>query len=88
MSLLSTTARWTSRTLIEPEAGRRRRLLVVDDFQPVAEATTALLSMSGYDARFVVDGAAAFRLIIAWVPDSVCSTLICRGWTGMRSHAS
>ncbi|CAL8480512.1 hypothetical protein [Caballeronia sp. S22] len=41
MSLLSTTARWTSRTLIEPEAGLRRRLLVGYDFLPAAEATTA-----------------------------------------------
>ncbi|SAK56570.1 response regulator receiver protein [Caballeronia temeraria] len=82
MSLLSTTARWTSRALIEPEAGRRRRLLVVDDFQPGAEATTALLSTSGYDARFVVDGAAAFPLVIAWVPDSVVLDINMPGMDG------
>jgi CheY-like chemotaxis protein len=59
-----------------------RRLLVVDDFQPGAEATTALLSMSGYDARFVVDGAAAFRLIIALVPDSVVLDINMPGMDG------
>lgn len=51
------TVRLTSRALPQKTHGRRR-LLVVDDYQPGAEAITASLSQAGYDAQLVLRGMA------------------------------
>ena len=51
------------------QAGHRRRLLVVDDHKPGAEAITASLSLSGYEAQFVLSGLAVIHVITGWTPD-------------------
>ncbi|HEX7913184.1 MAG TPA: response regulator [Paraburkholderia sp.] len=67
MPLFSPTARWTPRTL--PQQNRRRRLLVVDDCMPGAEAIVASLCVSGYDAHFVISGQAVICVLNAWIPE-------------------
>lgn len=69
MALLQSTAGWTSRTLSRTQLNRPRRLLVVDDDQPGAEASVASLSLSGYDARFVLSGQAVILALDAWTPE-------------------
>jgi two-component system OmpR family response regulator len=69
MAPLPHTARWTPRVLSGQKTQSRHRLLVVDDHEPGAAALTALLSHSGYDARFVVNGLAAMAAISAWTPE-------------------
>jgi CheY-like chemotaxis protein len=46
-----------------------RRLLVVDDNRPGAEAITASLTIAGHEARFVLDGPSALNTITAWIPE-------------------
>ena len=58
----------TARAARGQQTHRRRRLLVVDDHQPGAEAITASLSLSGYDAQFVLGGLAVIGAISAWTP--------------------
>jgi len=69
MALLPHAARWTLRTLPRKELNRPRRLLVVDDEQPGAEAIVASLSIAGYDAQFVLSGQAAIHALDAWTPE-------------------
>lgn len=47
----------------------RRRLLVVDDHKPSAEAITASRCISGYDAQFVLSGQAVIEALDAWTPE-------------------
>ncbi|MFC0403063.1 response regulator [Paraburkholderia rhizosphaerae] len=63
------TARWTPRVLSQRQADCRRRLLVVDDYRPGAEAITASLYLSGYEAQFVLSGMAVIHAINGWTPD-------------------
>ncbi|MGT2471846.1 response regulator [Paraburkholderia terrae] len=69
MALLPHAARWTPRTLPRKRPHRPRRLLVVDDEQAGAEAIVESLSLSGYDAQFVLSGQAAVRALDAWTPE-------------------
>ncbi|AET93515.1 MULTISPECIES: response regulator [Caballeronia] len=62
-------ARWTLRKLSQRPADRQYRLLVVDDHRPGAEAITASLSLSGYEAQFVLSGMAVIAAINGWTPD-------------------
>ncbi|GAB2876005.1 hypothetical protein GCM10027093_09330 [Paraburkholderia jirisanensis] len=41
----------------------------MDDYRPGAEATTVSLSMSGYEAQFVLSGMAVMAAINGWTPD-------------------
>jgi two-component system, OmpR family, response regulator len=51
------------------QANPRRRLGVVDDYQPGAEAITASLSLSGYEAQYVLSGLAVIHAINGWTPE-------------------
>lgn len=69
MAPLPTTARWTQRKLTSVNQSRPRRILVVDDYRPGAEAITETLLIAGYDTQFVLHGAAALRTVTTWIPD-------------------
>ncbi|MEX3842815.1 response regulator [Paraburkholderia nodosa] len=45
-----------------------RRVLVVDDYGPGAEAVSASLTEAGYEVRFVLDGLAALETVRSWIP--------------------
>ncbi|MDR5763237.1 response regulator [Caballeronia sp. LZ035] len=61
-------ARWSDRTIEEPQSGALR-LLVVDDYEPGAEALAAVLHADGYQVRCVFSGRAALQLTQTWVPN-------------------
>jgi CheY-like chemotaxis protein len=50
---------------------RRRRVLLVDDNEPLSAAMTALLTAMGHDAHAIGDGAAAVAAVRALRPDIV-----------------
>ncbi|WP_175946716.1 response regulator [Caballeronia sp. BCC1704] len=45
------------------------RILLVDDYEPGAEAVTAALLADGYEVRCVFSGRTALELVDKWVPD-------------------
>lgn len=49
--------------------GHRPRLLVVDDYQDSAEAISMFLSMTGYDAQYVLSGLQVLGAISACTPE-------------------
>ncbi|WP_246217179.1 response regulator [Paraburkholderia panacisoli] len=55
--------------LPQRQTDHQRRLLVVDDYRPGAEAITASLSLSGYEVQFVLSGMAVAHVINGWTPD-------------------
>ncbi len=81
MPLSPGTARWTMRSLRAPTRSRRR-LLVVDDHLDGAESATMLLSLAGYDARFVFTGSAAFVALHEWTPEIVILDINMPGMDG------
>lgn len=66
----------------------RCRLHAVDDCHPGAEATTAFLSLSGYEARFVLSGMTALRAIDGWTPASPYGASTGPTWPDSRSHSN
>jgi CheY-like chemotaxis protein len=69
MALFPRGVRWTPRTRPPQPATRRRRLLVVDDHLPSAEAISAALSIAGYDVQFIQGGHAVISVVRAWIPE-------------------
>lgn len=65
-----------------PRSGYQRRVLVVDDCRPAAEAVSASLAVAGYDVRFVLDGLAALETVSAWVPEIALLDLNMPGMDG------
>ncbi|WP_429526607.1 response regulator [Paraburkholderia youngii] len=55
--------------MLPKKTHHRRRLLVVDDCQPGAEAITASLSLAGYEAQFVLSGMAVIQAVNGWTPE-------------------
>lgn len=59
-----------------------RRVLVVDDYRPGAEAVPASLTAAGYAVRFVLDGPAALHTVRAWIPQFVLLDINMPGMDG------
>lgn len=49
----------------------RRRVLIVDDYAPSAEALAIALGFEGYDTHFVFGGAQALDTLKSWTPDVI-----------------
>jgi len=69
--------------LLEPEAGRSRRILIVEDDEPIRKALANLLDEEGYVATVAVDGEAALDLLAAEeLPDLILLDLRMAGMNG------
>ncbi|KNH08586.1 Two-component response regulator [Candidatus Burkholderia brachyanthoides] len=49
----------------------KRRVLVVDDYQDIADALSAILEIKGFDARVALTGEQAIRRFQTWRPHAV-----------------
>jgi len=49
----------------------RKRILVVDDYAPAAEALAIALGFEGYDVHFVFGGSQALDMLKSWTPDVI-----------------
>jgi len=63
-------------------AGRKLKVLVVEDNQDAAESLTVLLELWGHEVRVAYDGVAALRLAEAEAPDVILSDLGLPGMDG------
>ena len=61
----------------------QRRVLVVDDYQDLADSLTLMLRALGADARAVYDGEAALRSVAEFRPDLILLDLGLPGLTGL-----
>jgi len=61
----------------------QRRVLVVDDYQDLADSLTLMLRALGADARAVYDGEAALRSVEEFRPDLILLDLGLPGLTGL-----
>ena len=61
----------------------QRRVLVVDDYQDLADSLTLMLRALGADARAVYDGEAALRSVEEFRPDLVLLDLGLPGLSGL-----
>jgi two-component system, sensor histidine kinase len=52
-------------------AGRRRRVLIIEDYREVAETLRQLLLLVGYDVRVASDGLSGVAEAREWEPDVV-----------------
>ena len=61
----------------------QRRVLVVDDYQDLADSLTLMLRALGADARAVYDGESALRSVAEFRPDLILLDLGLPGLTGL-----
>ena len=61
----------------------QRRVLVVDDYQDLADSLTLMLRALGADARAVYDGESALRSVEEFRPDLILLDLGLPGLTGL-----
>src|SRR5215831_13119849 len=66
-----------------PGASGQRRVLVVDDYQDLADSLTLMLRALGADARAVYDGESALRSVEEFRPDLILLDLGLPGLTGL-----
>src|SRR5262245_50504217 len=66
-----------------PGASGQRRVLVVDDYQDLADSLTLMLRALGADARAVYDGESALRSVEDFRPDLILLDLVLPGLTGL-----
>jgi len=64
-------------------AGKKPRVLVVDDEQVIADTLAKILDLSGYDASAVYSGTAAVESARALQPDLVISDVIMPDMNGI-----
>jgi CheY-like chemotaxis protein len=69
-------------------AGRRPRVLVVDDEQVIADTLAKILDLNGYDASAVYTGTAAVESARALQPDLVISDVIMPDMNGIEAAIS
>jgi DNA-binding response OmpR family regulator len=60
----------------------RRRVVVVDDDEPIRQLVANVLEDAGYEVRLAADGVAALEAIEAWAPDLVTLDLVMPGLDG------
>lgn len=67
------------------QAGKRPRVLVVDDEQVIADTLAKILDLNGYDASAVYSGTAAVESARALQPDLVISDVIMQDMNGIEA---
>lgn len=66
-------------------AGRKPKVLVVDDEQVIADTLAKILDLNGYDASAVYSGTAAVESARALQPDLVISDVIMQDMNGIEA---
>jgi len=66
-------------------AGRKPRVLVVDDEQVIADTLAKILDINGYEASAVYSGTAAVESARALLPDLVISDVIMQDMNGIEA---
>ena len=66
-------------------AGKKPRVLVVDDEQVIADTLAKILDMNGYDASAVYTGTAAVESARALQPDLIISDVIMPDMNGIEA---
>jgi len=66
-------------------AGRKPRVLVVDDEQVIADTLAKILDLNGYDASAVYSGTAAVESARTLRPDLVISDVIMQDMNGIEA---
>jgi two-component system response regulator ResD len=69
---------------IQPPAGPKGRILVVDDDPTVAEVVTGYLDRAGYTAEHAADGPSALRSAAERTPDLIVLDLMLPGMNGLE----
>lgn len=70
------------------QAGRKPRVLVVDDEQVIADTLAKILDLNGYDASAVYTGTAAVESARSMKPDLVISDVIMPDMNGIEAAIS
>jgi CheY-like chemotaxis protein len=70
------------------QAGKRPRVLVVDDEQVIADTLAKILDLNGYDASAVYTGTAAVESARSLKPDLVISDVIMPDMNGIEAAIS
>jgi CheY-like chemotaxis protein len=70
------------------QAGKKPRVLVVDDEQVIADTLAKILDLNGYDASAVYTGTAAVESARALKPDLVISDVIMPDMNGIEAAIS
>jgi CheY-like chemotaxis protein len=70
------------------QAGKRPRVLVVDDEQVIADTLAKILDLNGYDASAVYTGTAAVESARSLRPDLVISDVIMPDMNGIEAAIS
>ncbi|MDQ3127230.1 MAG: PAS domain S-box protein [Chloroflexota bacterium] len=74
--------------LPKPETGRPRRILVLDDEQPIREVLARLLKRSGYAPILAATGPEALEIVAADPPDAILCDHRMAGMDGIEFHAA
>jgi CheY-like chemotaxis protein len=67
------------------DVSRRRKIIVADDEQVIADTLTLILIRAGFDARAVYSGEAAIQLLERFEPDLLISDVVMCGITGVET---
>ena len=67
------------------QAGKKPRVLVVDDEQVIADTLAKILDLNGYDASAVYSGTAAVESARTLQPDLVISDVIMQDMNGIEA---
>ncbi|HZP25366.1 MAG TPA: response regulator [Terriglobales bacterium] len=67
------------------QAGRKPKVLVVDDEQVIADTLARILDLNGYDASAVYSGTAAVESARSLQPDLVISDVIMQDMNGIEA---
>jgi CheY-like chemotaxis protein len=63
----------------------KRRVIVVDDEQVIANALAIILNQAGFEARAVFSGEQAIELLESFQPEMLIADVVMRGMTGIEA---
>jgi DNA-binding response OmpR family regulator len=64
----------------------KRRVIVVDDEQVIANTLAIILNQAGFEARAVFSGEQAIELLESFQPEMLIADVVMPGMTGYRSR--